>query len=142
MSNTLYSSSVLPSSVSLRKQQGVTLISFFIYVLFGVMVLIGCLKVLPVYMENIKLQSILNGVSENFSTSGSAATKSGIKEKLSKRFIIDSVKALPVKDVKIERDGEFWLVDAGYEKRVPLISNIDIVVNFTETNKVQIANAR
>lgn len=141
MSNTL-NSSFLTGSVSLRKQQGVTLISFFIYVLFGAMVLVGCLKVLPVYMENIKLQSILNSVSENFSTSGSAITKSGIKEKLSKRFTIDSVKALPVKDIKIERDGEFWLVDAGYEKRVSLISNIDIVVNFTETNKVQIANAR
>jgi len=126
---------------SIRKQRGVTLISFFIYILFGVMLLLVCLKVLPAYMENVKIQSILDGVSEDFS-SGSGATKAVIKKKLAKRFILDSVNAIEANDIEIERDGEFWLIDAGYEKRVNLISNIDIVVNFTESNKLQIPYGR
>lgn len=123
-----------------HRQQGVTLLSFLIYALFGASLLLVCLRVVPIYMENIKLQSILAEVGESFTSE--AVNKTSIKQKLSKRFAVNSVSALKLKDIKIEREGEFWVVDAGYEKRVNLVSNIDIIVNFNDDNKVQIPYSR
>ncbi len=134
------SSKQSPVSVarSLRDQQGVTLVSFLIYVLFGASVLLVCLRVMPIYMENMKIQAILADVGESFASESARANKTSIKQKLTKRFTIDTVNAIKVKDVKIEREGNNWVVDAGYETRVNLVSNIDVVVNFSDNNKVEI----
>lgn len=127
---------------SLRRQGGLTLVSFLIYVVFGATLLLVALRVVPIYMENMKLQSILDEVGESFNRESNSASKTSIKQKLTKRFTVNSVRAIKVKDIAIEREGDFWVVDAGYEKRVNLVRNIDIVVDFNEDNKVQIPYSR
>ena len=127
---------------SLRRQGGLTLVGFMVYVVFGASLLLVALRVAPIYMENMKLKSILDEVGESFATESSAASKTSIKQKLIKRFTINSVNAIKIKDIEIERDGDFWVVDAGYEKRVNLVRNIDIVVDFHQDNKVQIPYSR
>ncbi len=125
------------SPVPALKQRGMTSVSLLIYVCFGAIVLVGVIKVLPAYMENMKIQSVLESVAES-SNSGSVPSKVDLQRTLSKRFSIESITAISVKDIKMEKQGRGWLLDASYQKHIEIYENVALVIDFADGNRVAI----
>ena len=120
-----------------RKQSGMTSVSLLVYICFGAIILVAVLKVLPAYMENMKIQNVLKSVAES-SADGSVPSKADIKRALSKRFSIESITAISVKDIKVEKEGRGWLLDASYQKHIELYDNVSLVIDFADGNRVQV----
>lgn len=121
-----------------RNQRGMGSLNLLVCICFGVMLLVGVLKVLPVFMENRKIQAVLQDVADEYSQGGAAPSKNILVSKIAKRFSIEDIRSLPVSDIDIERQDKVWVVDAGYEKRVELFKNIALVIDFTETNRYRL----
>jgi len=127
---------------SLHKQYGASPLGTLIYILFGVSLVIFALRVLPVYLENMKLVSILESIADDYTESNQVISKTAIKQKLNKRFSIDSVSAINADEIEIAKEADGWLINAGYEKRVDLVANIDLMIDFTEGNAVLISRLK
>ena len=54
----------------------------------------------------------------------------GIRQKLYKQFVVNNVDSIDLKAVQIERSAEKILVSLDYERRVPLLGNVDAVAKF------------
>lgn len=86
------------------------------------------LKLLPVYMENMTIRSILDEVGE---TGDRYANSRDVRMAIVRRFEFNNIKNLPMTDVVVDRDGGVYEVQADYEVRVPFVYNIDFMLTFT-----------
>lgn len=102
---------------------------FFLLVIFS---LVGTVifRVAPVYVDDWSLNRVIKGALEDLA--GKEASPYKVKSTLSRHFITNRVEAVSIKDVKIEIVDEQVVIDASYEKRVPLLFNIDAVVVFAD----------
>ena len=93
------------------------------------------LRLFPIYMEHFSVTTHLKSLSSEVGMS--KKTNSEIINSLLKRFSIDDVKNVKNEHIFIEREkGSSVTVAVEYEVRTPTISNIDMVVSFT--NEVEL----
>ncbi len=95
---------------------------------------IAILRVGPLYMEYYKISSVLSSLPSEMKSSG--ATKQEIYDYLSKRFNIEAINVITAKEVKIERKGEVYLVQAAYDARSPFLGNLNFIVTFDKAVEV------
>jgi Domain of unknown function (DUF4845) len=112
------------------RQQGISALSMLVILLVAIFFGTCAIKVAPVYMENMTIQGALETVVTDAEVGDIKTTE--IKGKLSKLFQVNMTEAIGIKDVKITRDKGKVIVDARYERRVPLMFNIDVVVKFDQ----------
>lgn len=118
------------ASVNRFAQQGASMPATLIMVALAALVVTSALKMVPVYIENWQLQTILADIETEYNESGEAASKEAIRLKMAKRMNIDQIKALSYNDIEISRDEDQLLIEANYETRLPLVGNIDVVLKF------------
>lgn len=87
-------------------------------------------KLMPIYVDYWTLTRILEDVATE--DRDSDPTPAGIRRDISGRFITNRVEAISLRDIKISNDKDGVVIDARYEKRTPLIFNIDAVVRFDD----------
>lgn len=117
-----------------NKQQGMTLIGMVIVAMIaGVFVLAG-IRLVPVYLEYMKIDSTLDAVKRDLD--GSNAGPAQIRTSISRRFDIDSVRAITAKDIEIDRTANGYKVQAKYEGRTPFIANVYFAVEFDKSVEV------
>ncbi len=118
---------------SLHQQKGVTAIGWLIILgLIGFFVLLT-LKMLPSYLEYYKVSSTLETMTKDSGYENPAA----IRNIADRRFDISYVKTISPKDLKIKTSGQYYLVTAKYESRVPLFFNVSVVMDFEKQVKVK-----
>lgn len=109
-------------------QQGMSGMSFaFIMVLVVFVVAIG-LKMLPIYIEYFSVRSVLGSLQNDESL-----TTDNIKSTMMRNFMINDVDNVGRQHIKIERKANKRIVTVAYEVRKPLMGNVDIVVNFSDS---------
>lgn len=113
--------------MQLRKQQaGMGMLGWLIVLAIASFALTCFFRVGPVYLEYWQAKKAIDLVVEN---SGSMPTDS-LLTAIEKQLNVSTIEVVKKKDIKItENRGERQL-NANYEKRVPLIANIDVVVKF------------
>lgn len=117
-----------------KKQQGMTLIGMVIVAMIaGIFVLAG-IRLVPVYLEYMKIESTLDAVKRDLD--GSNAGPSQIRTSISRRFDIDSVRAISARDIEIERTANGYRVQAKYEGRTVFLGNIFFAVEFDKSVEV------
>lgn len=110
-----------------RRQAGITLIGFLMLAaLFGV-VGFGVIKLVPMYMRNLTLTTVLKEVSNELS--GQAATPGAIRVALNRRFDVEGIE-LPPENVKISQVRDGYQVRIQYEARSHYFSDIWLLVTF------------
>lgn len=110
-----------------RRQAGLTLIGFLMLAaLFGV-VGFGVIKLVPMYMRNLTLTTVLKEVSTELS--GQAATPGAIRVALNRRFDVEGIE-LPAENVKISQVRDGYQVRIQYEARSHYFSDIWLLVTF------------
>lgn len=111
----------------MSRERGVSLLGFLFALLVVGIGLTVLFRIGPLYLDNYT-------VAQSFASLGDHDVRTlsdqGIRQKLYKQFVINNVDSIDLKQVQIERSAEKILVSLDYERRVPLLGNVDAVVRF------------
>ncbi len=113
-----------------KRQGGLSSISILIILLVAVFFGTCAVKLIPVYLESFTVERAVSSVAEQ--AKGAMWGRTEIRSSLQKQFQVNRVEALKPQDVKVMRKDGKTTIDATYEKRVPLMFNIDAVVKFDQ----------
>lgn len=93
-------------------------------------------KVLPHYFDYMSMEKIITSVETE--ASGDVRTINAFMGHVSRGMEVNSIRDLPLKDVlKVKLENNEFHAHLKYERREPLIRNIDLVVRFDKEFRVR-----
>jgi len=118
-----------------NKQNGMTFLGFMVIgVLAGMLVFAG-LRLTPVYLEYMKIVSVLDGAKNEFD--GTAVELAMLRRSIQRRFDIEAVTIIRVQDIHLSASGTGgYILRVKYEHKAPYIANINFVVDFSKTVEI------
>lgn len=119
----------------LRRQQGMTTLGMVVLVAFIGIFAFAAIRLVPVYLNYMKVASVVSGVVQEFD--GAGASSSMIRRSISNRFDIEMVSEIQSKDIKVTKVGGGHEVVAVYSHKAPFIGNVSFVVDFEERGLVR-----
>ncbi|MDL0430550.1 DUF4845 domain-containing protein [Marinobacter sp. TBZ242] len=113
---------------SMRRQAGASALVIMIMVLFFGGLLTLVIKLGPAYLDDITIQEALESLegTEDLSSMGPAQVRSLINKRLS----VNNVRGFDAKNITVEKNGEFVVINVDYEVRNNLFRNVDTVIHF------------
>lgn len=117
-----------------HKQRGMTLISWVLVLGIAFLFGVAALRLVPVYLEYMKISSSLNVVQGEFS--GQTPTVTDVRKALARQFDVNDVHIIKKDDVKIERQGGAFVMRAQYDHRTPFIANVGFIVAFDKSVQI------
>lgn len=111
-----------------RQQQGLSALSILFILLVIGFVATCTIKMAPVYIESFTVARAVETVVEQAKAKNWQKTE--IMSSLGKQWQVNRVEALKHTDIKVVRKEGKTTIDATYEKRVPLMFNVDVVMKF------------
>lgn len=114
-----------------RNIRGMTSLGMLILVVFLGMFAFAAIQLTPVYLNYMKVASVVEGVKEEFDSQ--APTLADIRRSIERRFSIESVAVIAPKDVKVSPDSGGFLVTANYDHTVSYLANVSFSVHFEKT---------
>jgi hypothetical protein len=116
------------------KQQGITAIGLIaLLVILGTLGL-GILRLIPIYLEQMKIVSILNDVEDELD--GQNPSLQVIKSSINKRLNIEMVRGMTAKDFKISKSENGYMVQAKFDRRSHYLANIYLLVEFDRSIEI------
>lgn len=112
----------------IRSQKGLTIISIIFLVLMALFVVFVIMKLVPPYIESFSVADALGSLRKEVDIRDKS--KEEIYTMLRKRFEVSDVTHVTKEDVKIQKAPGEVKIDIQYEVRVPLVSNIDLLLSF------------
>jgi Flp pilus assembly protein TadG len=112
-----------------HRQRGVTFIGWLILLLPLAIVGYAAIRLTPVYLNYVKVARSLEQAAVDFQDDKSV-TAAQIRNSIDKRFDVESVNYPRAQDIRIQRDGQKWVLHAAYEDVAPLFSNVSLLVSF------------
>ena len=110
-----------------NKQQGLTLISvILVAALLGAALLVA-FKCIPVVTEYLAIVRVIKAVAED---GDNGETVGNLKHSFDRRAVIDDITTIRGKDLIIYKQGGKVVVQAKYERRVPLVANVSLLFDF------------
>ena len=111
----------------MKKQQGFSGIFILIVIALCFFSFFTLLKVVPLYTQNWSVETVFNNLKEESANKEYGAKQ--IEEMIQKRFQINGVSEL-AQFVEVTGQGSNIVIDMEYERRAPLVSNIELVATF------------
>ena len=116
-------------------QRGMTLISWMIVIVFVLSQLVIAMNVLPVYMTDSTVKTVLEGMTTDINTSN--MTTKELKSAVLKRLNISSVYSIRPEHVKVKKGRNENTITVEYEPRGTLAGNLEYIVHFKHEVKVK-----
>ena len=117
-----------------RRQAGITALGFLILAtLVGVVGLAG-LKVAPMYIKNMRMNTILDNVQNEMN--GQGPTPVGIRQAIAKQFAVNDVN-MDIDAIKITQSKNGYSVHVTYENRAPYVADIFLVVAYDKQVEIR-----
>ena len=91
----------------------------------------GAIRLVPVYLNYMKVVGVIDGVHEEFA--GQNANSASIRRSVANRFNVESVSVITWRDITITSVDGGLQVSAIYDHSTPFISNISFTVHFDKT---------
>ena len=111
------------------KQNGVTFIGMIMFAIVLVLVAIFSLKLIPVYMDDGKIQKSLDAMVRDPALQSASADE--IRNSFSKRVnIMDGVTVVSPTDLDISKDNGRLTVSAPYNVKIPFAGNASLLIEF------------
>jgi len=111
-----------------RRQAGITLIGFLlmaaVFGSFG----FAIIKVVPLYMEGMRIDRVLDDLQQELATGGNTARD--IQLALDSRFYVENLESLEPDELEIVREGEGYTVKVNRESRALFLADLYFVVMF------------
>lgn len=115
------------TSATRQSQAGMTALGFlFLAVLVGAVGFAG-LKVTPMYIKNMRMNTILEDVKRDLS--GNGPTPQSIRYELAKRFSVEDIN-IDVDALKITQSKNGFTLRVQYDERASYVANVYLVVAF------------
>ena len=115
------------------RQRGITLIGLVILaVLVGVVALAG-IKLVPMYINDMKLSKALDGIQEELS--GKEVTVQSIQYALYKRFSVEDIN-LPKDSIKVAPSKNGFSVRIQWENRTSYLGDVWLMIVFDKTVEI------
>ena len=111
-----------------QRERGMTTLGFLILVVFVGLFAFGAIRLMPVYLNYIKVAGVLDGVYDEFDSQ--SPSRSAILTSISRRFEVESVSIIDDRDVKVTAESGGFLVEAQYDHTTPYIGNLYFTVRF------------
>lgn len=118
-----------------RKQRGVTFLGMLIIGAFVAIVAYGAFRLVPVYLEHIKIVNVLDGLKEEMDGTNPSAVM--MRKSIERRMDVESITAIKYKDVKLSKSAQGYFANAKYEINAPFVANISFVVSFDKTVEIR-----
>ena len=119
----------------LHRQAGITALGFLILAtLCGVVGLAG-LKVTPMYIKNMRMNTILDNIQRELS--GQSPSPASIRQAFGKQFAVNDINNLDIDAIKITPSKEGYAVRVQYESREPYVANIYLVVAYDKQVEIR-----
>ena len=116
---------------NLSRQRGISSAGvLLIAVLLGLFFTFG-LKVGPLYVDH----NLITGLCQDLIDNGEAnsMTVTEVRDRLSSTLRINNVTDFDLNSIRLCKENGEAIITVAYEKRVPLIANLDIVATFDES---------
>jgi hypothetical protein len=117
-----------------RQQQGITAIGFVILACFLGLFVFAFLRLTPIYLEHMKITSILNDVKAELD--GTKPTIAQIKSAINKRMDIEMVRGKDARNFKIAKSDTGYSVAAKYDSKSKYVANIYLLVEYDKTVEI------
>jgi len=109
---------------------GIAILTFFLG-LFA----FGGIRLVPVYLNYMKIVGVINGVVAEFE--GQNANRTAVRRSIARRFDVDSVSEIKARDVPVTPVDGGLQVSAVYDHTTPFIGHISFTVHFDKTEIVR-----
>lgn len=121
---------------SVRSQQGMSLLSWLVVLSVVAFFASAAFKVLPHYFDNMALEKLITSVETD--KAANIRTINEFYSHVSKGMQVNSIRDLNLQDaLKVKMENNEFRAHLKYEKREPLIENIDLVVRFDKEFRVR-----
>ena len=117
-----------------RSQKGMSMLSWVVVLTVVAFLASTAFKMLPHYMDYMALQKIIARVE---SEPLQIKTVRDFYDHVAKGMSVNSVRMDVRKILQIKQEGDFFLLHLKYEKREPLIENLDLVANFDKEFRIR-----
>jgi hypothetical protein len=119
---------------SRHAQAGITALGFLILASLVGVVGLGAIKVVPMYIKNMRMDTILGEIQKELN--GQGANPSTIRYALAKRFSVEDVN-MDVNAIQIMQSKEGYTVHVTYESRAPYVADIYLVVAYNKQVEIR-----
>ena len=116
---------------NLSRQRGISSAGvLLIAVLLGLFFTVG-LKVGPLYVDH----NLITGLCQDLIDNGEAnsMTVTEVRDRISSTLRINNVTDFDLNSIRLRKENGEAIITVAYEKRVPLIANLDILATFDES---------
>ena len=121
---------------SVKKQQGLTMISMVVVIVFLLFQAVIAMNVLPVYMTDSSVKDVMQKLEQDPKSTGLSAKE--LKVSLMKRLRLNSVYDIKPEYIKVKKGRGVNLVTIEYEPRGKLIGTLDFIVSFKHEASIPI----
>lgn len=113
----------------MKKQKGLTLISWLAIIGLLLFNAIIAMNVVPVYINDHSVKTLMQNLESDTSLRG--ATPKKIKDTIAKRLRINNVYSIKKDNIKLSKSKKGYVVSIEYEPRGKLIGSLDYIVTFS-----------
>ena len=110
-----------------HRQAGITAIGFLILAVLLGAVGLAVLKVTPMYIKRMRMNTILTDIARE--QSGQGATPQAIRNALARRFSVEDVN-MDVNQFKITQNKNGFELHVQYEERAPYVADIYLLIAY------------
>jgi predicted lipid carrier protein YhbT len=112
-----------------RRQHGLTFSGFLVTAILIIFAAVGLMKIVPVYVENRTIQSVLDEIVHDPAMQG--AEISEIRNAFYKRGVtMNNITAVAPEDLIIDKSDAGLKLDVKYQVKVPLVGNASLLFDF------------
>ena len=113
-----------------RRQRGFSKLGLVFMLVVLVSGLTFALKVLPVYIDH----NFVRGVAESLLESGRAnsMTQAEVREEIAASMRVNNIRDFDLDSISTSRANGASIISIAYERRIPLVANIDVILSFDD----------
>lgn len=118
-----------------RRQRGLSLVGLIFVGLIVVMLLGLGFKVVPAVLEYIAIERAVQKIRNE------GTTVRDIQAAFERHATIDDIKSITSKDLDITKEGDRVVISYAYQKKIELLDNVSLVIDFAGTTRDRQARA-
>lgn len=114
------------------RQHGVTLSGLLIGAFVVALLALLGMKMFPEYMEHRAISSAVKKVA---ASTDAATSVSQVRAAFDRQANVDYISAITGADLDVTKEGGAIVVAYSYEKRIPLVANVSLLLDFTGSSR-------
>jgi hypothetical protein len=112
-----------------RRQRGLSLVGLIFVGLIVVALIALGFKVVPAVIEYIAIERAVQKIKNE------GSTVREIQSAFERHATIDDIKSISSRDLDITKEGDKVVISYAYQKKIPILDNVSLVIDFSGTTR-------